>query len=88
MLIDSSGFKVFGEGEWMVRKHGATYRRTWRETHIALDYKTRDIIGFINTSAHVHDNTQLKPLLSQVMNQNGYEVDTVIGDGAYGPVII
>ena len=83
MLIDSSGFKVFGEGEWMVRKHGATYRRTLRETHIALDYKTRDIIGFINTSAHVHDNTQLKPLLSQVMNQNGYEVDTVIGDGAY-----
>lgn len=83
MLIDSSGFKVFGEGEWMVRKHGATYRRTWRETHIALDYETRDIIGFINTSAHVHDNTQLEPLLMQVMNQNGYEVDTVIGDGAY-----
>lgn len=83
MLIDSSGFKVFGEGEWMVRKHGATYRRTWRETHIALDYKTKDIIGFINTSAHVHDNTQLEPLLSQVMNQNGYKVNTVIGDGAY-----
>ena len=61
MLIDSSGFKVFGEGEWMLRKHGATYRRTWRETHIALDYETRDIIGFINTSAHVHANTQLKP---------------------------
>ena len=57
MLIDSSGFKVFGEGEWMVRKHGFTYRRTWRETHIALDYETRDIIGFINTTAHVHDNT-------------------------------
>ena len=47
------------------------------------DYKTKDIIGFINTSAHVHDNTQLKPLLSQVMNQNGYKVNTVIGDGAY-----
>lgn len=28
MLIDSSGFKVFGEGEWMVKKHGASYHRT------------------------------------------------------------
>ena len=82
ILIDSSGFKVFGEGEWMVRKHGATYRRTWRETHIALDYETRDITGLINTSAHVHDNTQLKPLLRQV-RESGYNVDTVIGDGAY-----
>lgn len=83
MLIDSSGFKVFGEGEWMVRKHGATYRRTWRETHIALDHETRDIIGFINTPAHIHDNTQLEPLLLQVTDQNNYKVSTIIGDGAY-----
>lgn len=82
LLIDSSGFKVFGEGEWMVRKHGATYRRTWRETHIAIDYTTRDIIGLINTTAHVHDNTQLKPLLQQV-EESGYKVSTLIGDGAY-----
>lgn len=83
MLIDSSGFKVFGEGEWKVRKHGASKRRTWRETHIALDYDTRDIIGFTNTSARTHDNTQLKPLLKQVVTEHGYKVDTVIGDGAY-----
>ncbi len=82
MLIDSSGFKVFGEGEWMVRKHGSTYQRTWRETHIAVDYETRDIIGFINTTAHVHDNTQLRPLLNQV-TESGYSVATIIGDGAY-----
>ena len=83
MLIDSTGFKVFGEGEWMRRKHGATYCRTWRETHIALDYDTRDIVGFINTTAHVHDNTQLEPLLTQVTDQNNYMVNTIIGDGAY-----
>ena len=82
MLIDSSGFKVFGEGEWMVRKHGSTYQRTWRETHIAVDHETRDIIGFINTTAHVHDNTQLKPLLNQVI-ESGYNIATIIGDGAY-----
>lgn len=82
MLIDSSGFKVFGEGEWMVRKHGATYRRTWRETHIAISHTTRDIVGLINTTAHVHDNTQLRPLLKKAQN-NGYKVKTLIGDGAY-----
>lgn len=82
MLIDSSGFKVFGEGEWKIRKHGKEKHRTWRETHVAVDYTTRDIIGLINTTAHVHDSTQLKPLLKQVSN-NGYKVKTVIGDGAY-----
>lgn len=86
MLIDSSGFKVFGEGEWKVRKHGKDKRRTWRETHIALDYATRDVIGFTNTSAHIHDNTQLKPLLSQVVQENHYQVNTVIGDGAYDAI--
>lgn len=83
MLIDSSGFKVFGEGEWKVRKHGAGKRRVWRETHIALDYNTRDIIGFTNTPAHVHDNTQLRPLLEKVVRDNRYNVKTIIGDGAY-----
>ena len=82
MLIDSSGFKVFGEGEWMVRKHGKTYSRTWRKTHIAIDLDTKDIIGFANTTAHAHDNTQLRPLLNQV-TESGYNVTTVIGDGAY-----
>lgn len=82
MLIDSSGFKVFGEGEWKVKKHGADKHRTWRETHIALDYETRDIIGLINTAAHIHDNTQLKPLLEQV-SESGYSISTIIGDGAY-----
>lgn len=82
MLIDSSGFKVFGEGEWKVRKHGTNKRRTWRETHIAINHETRDIVGFINTSAHVHDNTQLLPLLQQV-TKNNYRIQTVIGDGAY-----
>ena len=83
MLIDSSGFKVFGENEWMRKKHGATYQRTWRESHIAIDYETRDIIGLINTSAHIHDNTQLKPLIKQVTKDSNYKIKTIIGDGAY-----
>ena len=82
MLIDSSGFKVFGEGEWKVRKHGASYRRTWRETHISVDFDSRDIVGLINTTAHVHDNTQLCPLLRET-EKHGCKVKTIIGDGAY-----
>lgn len=97
MLVDSSGFKVYGEGEWKVRKHGYSYRRTWRETHIAVDFETRDILDLTNTSAHAHDNTQLIPLLEQVQqdycsgsgncsdcNDNcNSKIKTVIGDGAY-----
>lgn len=71
LLLDSSGFKVFGEGEWKVRKHGYSYRRTWRETHIAIDYQSRDIVGLINTKSGVHDNTQLRPLLKQVRTRIG-----------------
>ena len=82
LLIDSSGFKVFGEGEWKVRKHGANKQRTWRETHIAINHETRDIMGFTNTTAHTHDNTQLEPLLKQV-SSDGHNIGTVIGDGAY-----
>ena len=97
MLVDSSGFKVYGEGEWKVRKHGYSYRRTWRETHIAVDFETRAILDLTNTSAHTHDNTQLIPLLEQVQQDycsdsgncsdcNGScnsKIKTIIGDGAY-----
>jgi len=65
LLIDSSGFKVFGEGEWKVRKHGYSYRRTWRKTHIAVDFESRDILGVTNTKSNVHDNTQFAPLFNQ-----------------------
>lgn len=81
LLIDSSGFKVFGEGEWKVRKHGYSYRRTWRTTHIAIDLATRNIIGLINTKSGIHDNTQLIPILDQVKQK--HEITAVIGDGAY-----
>ena len=80
-LLDSSGFKVFGEGEWKVRKHGLGYRRTWRETHIAIDFVSRDIIGLVNTRPSVGDATQLVPLLDQAMGH--HDITTIIGDGAY-----
>jgi hypothetical protein len=44
VVIDSTGLKVFGEGEWKVKKHGQERRRIWRKLHLAVDSKTHEII--------------------------------------------
>jgi hypothetical protein len=44
LIIDSTGLKVFGEGEWKVKKHGQERRRIWRKLHLAVDSKTHEII--------------------------------------------
>ncbi|TPP20296.1 transposase, partial [Salmonella enterica subsp. enterica serovar Typhimurium] len=44
LVIDSTGLKVFGEGEWKVKKHGQERRRIWRKLHLAVDSKTHEII--------------------------------------------
>ncbi len=88
LLLDSSGFKIYGEGEWKVRKHGAGKRRTWRETHIAVDHSTRDIISLVSTKPMVGDSTQVLPLLTAAENNlrkidSGRPLKDIIGDGAY-----
>ncbi|MCE9998474.1 transposase, partial [Enterobacter hormaechei] len=40
LVVDSTGLKVFGEGEWKVKKHGKERRRIWRKLHLAVDSKT------------------------------------------------
>ena len=88
LLLDSSGFKIYGEGEWKVRKHGVGKRRTWRETHIAVDHSTRDIVSLVSTKPMVGDSTQVLPLLIAAEN-NLQKIDSartlkdIIGDGAY-----
>ncbi|ENB7475780.1 IS5 family transposase, partial [Klebsiella pneumoniae] len=44
LVIDSTGLKVFGEGEWKVKKHGKERRRIWRKLHLAVDSNTHEII--------------------------------------------
>ena len=43
LLVDSTGIKICGEGEWKVKKHGAEYRRSWRKVHLAIDAETLDV---------------------------------------------
>lgn len=81
-LVDSTGFKVSGEGEWKVRKHGASKRRTWSKAHYLIDFKSLQILGVILTGDYYADGLAVEPLLKQV--PSNIKLQTMIGDGAYG----
>lgn len=78
MIIDSTGLKLFGEGEWKVRKHGYSYRRTWRKMHIAID-TDGEIRAVADSHSDNHDITEYKNLL----NQEEVPITALYGDGAY-----
>lgn len=82
LLVDSTGLKTKGEGEWKVRKHGAGYRRGWKKLHIGVDYNTQVITAHEVTSERVVDQEAVIPLLDQT-TKNGSIVKQLIGDGAY-----
>ncbi len=48
VVVDSTGLKVFGEGEWKTRKHGVSKRRTWRKLHLAVNPDTQEILAIDN----------------------------------------
>jgi hypothetical protein len=79
VVVDSTGLKIFGEGEWKVRQHGVGKRRTWRKIHLAVDESTKDIIGIEVTTADWGDSEILPGLLDQVEG----EIAQVSADGAY-----
>src|SRR4051812_46254862 len=79
LLVDSTGVKLSGPGEWLVEKHGTQRRRTWRKLHLAVDAKTGSIVASTLTSKEVDDAAELRPLLDQVEESLG----AVIADGAY-----
>jgi len=65
LVIDSSGLKVFGGGEWKVKKHGKERRRIWRKLHLAVDSKTREIICADLSLNNVTDSEALPGLIRQ-----------------------
>lgn len=79
VVVDSTGLKVFGDGEWKTRKHGASKRRTWRKLHLAVNPKTQEIVAEVLTENSGHDADQAEDLLEQ----SGAEVGAFYGDGAY-----
>ena len=81
LLIDSTGIRFRGDGEWLARKHGATRRREWRKVHLAMDTATGDIRAVEFTSSRHGDSPILPKLLSQIPVADALE--TVTADGAY-----
>ena len=81
IVVDSSGVKVYGEGEWKVRQHGWSKRRTWKKLHIGVDETTGDILLGEVTGNDAADCQTLAPLLDQI--PVSASVDQVSADGAY-----
>jgi hypothetical protein len=79
LVIDSSGLKVYGEGEWKVRTHGKDKRRTWRKLHISMDAATHHITASLVTDKDALDRWTLPALLEQTEGQ----IEKVGADGAY-----
>lgn len=81
LVIDSTGVKVYGEGEWKVRQHGHSKRRTWRKVHLALDANTGQVRAALMTHQDVADGEVLAELLEQI--PEGEQINVIGGDGAY-----
>jgi hypothetical protein len=79
VLVDATGLKVYGEGEWKVRTHGIGKRRTWRKLHIGMDEATGEVLASVATSSNVSDKEVLPLLLKQITE----EIDQLTGDGGY-----
>ncbi len=81
LLVDSTGLKFLGEGEWNSKKHGPEYRRQWRKLHIGIDAETLQIRAVQLTTNNVSDSQVLGDLLDQISQDE--HIDSVYTDGAY-----
>lgn len=79
IVVDSTGLKVYGEGEWKVRQHGVGKRRTWRKLHLAVNEGNNDLLAVELTTNAVDDAEVVPELLEQVEGTVG----KFGGDGAY-----
>lgn len=79
LVVDSTGLKVFGEGEWKMRTHGKSKRRTWRKLHLSVNLDTREIVAEVLTENSRHDADVVADMLEQVQQSVG----KFHGDGAY-----
>ncbi len=79
LIIDAPGLKVFGEGEWKVKKHGAEKRRVWRKRHLAVDAATHEIVCADQSLSNITNAQALPGLMSQTHRQ----IKEALADGAY-----
>ena len=79
LLVDSTGLRLCGPGEWLIEKHGTRRRRSWRKLHIGVDAETGQILASELTTSDVDDGSQVEPLLDQITGP----LASFTGDGAY-----
>jgi hypothetical protein len=79
LLVDSTGLRLCGPGEWLVEKHGARTRRSWKKLHLGVDADTGEIVAAALTANDVDDGSQVGPLLDQIRRP----VASFTGDGAF-----
>ncbi len=79
IVMDSTGLKIYGEGEWKVRQHGVSKRRTWRKLHLGANPKDGEIQAVILTENSVSDDEVVETLLQQI----DQEIAKFAADGAY-----
>ena len=83
VVVDATGLKVYGEGEWKTRQHKISKRRTWRKVHLAFDATTQEVVAEVTTENNVHEKEKMPDLLArieesirQVSADTGYDYQT------------
>jgi Transposase DDE domain len=79
LLVDSTGLKLGGAGEWLIEKHGTSRRRSWRKLHIGIDASSGEIVAIELTTKDVDDAEQTGALLDQI----GEPIASFTADGGY-----
>lgn len=79
IVVDSTGLKVYGEGEWKTRIHGRQKHRTWRKLHLAVNPETQEIVAELLLENHTHDSETVDDLTDSIDD----DIDRFLGDGAY-----
>ena len=84
LVLDSTGLKVYGEGQWKVRKHGVSKRRTWRKLHLGIDESTGYIYGEVLTDNGSGGDDAAQ--VASIVEQTTAPIDKLSADGAYDKV--
>lgn len=79
LVLDSTGLKMYGEGEWKVRKHGYSKRRTWRKLHLGGDPETGEVLTVVLTENSISDDAVVAEMLAHMEER----LLSCAGDGAY-----
>ena len=79
IVMDSTGLKIYGEGEWQVRQHGVSKRRTWRKLHVGANPEDGEIQAVLLTENSVSDDEAVEALLAQIEQ----DIEKFAADGAY-----